>query len=62
MAKYETKQDATALLERIQAYWAERGYLVQGAVREAGYNERIRSTLYEVYTDLQNGMPVRRAG
>jgi len=61
MAKQQTKQDARALLEQIQTYWASKGYLVQGSVREAGYSERLRSTVYEVHTDLCNGMPVRRA-
>lgn len=61
MAKHETKQDARALLEKIQTYWASKGYLVQGTIREAGYSERLRSTVYEVHTDLCNGMPVRRA-
>ncbi|MDG1825098.1 MAG: phosphoglycolate phosphatase [Henriciella sp.] len=57
MAKYETESAARAILQRIQAYWAERGYTVQGQVYASGYSERLRSTVYEVRTDLVNGMP-----
>lgn len=61
MAKYETESAARAILQRIQAYWAERGYEVEGQVFASGYSERLRSTVYEVRTDLVNGMPTRRS-
>lgn len=60
MQKEQTKQDASLLLDKIQAYWASRGFMVQGAIEPAGYSERLRSTVYEVHTDLQNGWPVRK--
>lgn len=60
MAKIETKQRATALLEQIQSYWASKGYMVQGEIMPAGYSERLRSTVYEVHTDLRNGLPRQR--
>jgi len=60
MAKLETKDDALALLMRIQEYWSERGYSVQGSIREAGYSERLRSTVYEVETDMVAGFPRRK--
>ncbi|MEP1143635.1 MAG: phosphoglycolate phosphatase [Henriciella sp.] len=60
MAKLETKDDALALLMRIQEYWSERGYNVQGSIREAGYSERLRSTVYEVETDMVAGFPRRK--
>ena len=57
MAKFETQTQAQALLEKIQAYWADRGYEVQGSVVEGEYNPRLRSTVYEVFTDLVAGLP-----
>lgn len=57
MAMNETENGARALLERIQKYWADRGYEVEGRVAPAGYSERLRSTVYEVHTDLVNGLP-----
>lgn len=60
MAKAQTRDGARVLLEKIQAYWAGKGYDVHGQVFEAGYSERLRSTVYEVRTDLVNGMPQRR--
>jgi len=59
MAKFETESGARALLERIKKYWAARGYTVEGHVYAAGYSERLRSTVYEVQTNLVNGLPVR---
>ena len=60
MAKFETEHGARALLKRIQDYWAERGYEVEGHVFAAGYSERLRSTVYEVQTNLVNGLPSKR--
>ena len=57
MAKFETENGARALLKRIQDYWAARGYTVEGHVFAAGYSERLRSTVYEVHTNLVNGLP-----
>lgn len=61
MQKHQTKMQAAALLDKIQMYWASKGFRVQGTIFEAGYNERLRSTVYEVHTDLRNGMPVQWA-
>lgn len=60
MAKVETEQKATELLQKIQSYWASRGYIVQGEIMPAGYSERLRSTVFEVHTDLRNGLPRHR--
>ena len=59
----DTKQKAQEILARIQAYWAEQGYTVQGTVQARGYNPRLRSTVYEVVTDMVGGLPAgyRRA-
>lgn len=61
MIKHLTHAKASELLERIQTFWADRGYLVTGRIVEAGYSERLRSTVYEIETDLLNGRPVKRA-
>lgn len=57
MQKEQTQIEAQEILERIQTFWAQKGYQVHGAVRPAGYSPRLRSTVYEVCTDLVNGMP-----
>lgn len=56
-----TRDKASELLERIRTYWAEQGYDVTGIVVEAEYSARLRSTVYEIQTDLVNGHPVREA-
>lgn len=56
-AKFTTETEALELLERIKAYWRERGYDVTGYVRPAGYSSRLRSTVYEIETNLVNGVP-----
>jgi len=61
MIKHMTHAKASELLVRIQAYWADKGYQVTGHVVEAGYSERLRSTVYEIKTDLLNGRPIKRA-
>ncbi len=61
MIKHITHGQASELLERIKAYWADKGYEVSGAIVEAGYSARLRSTVYEVQTDLVNGLPSRKA-
>lgn len=59
MQKEQTQTQAQEILERIQSYWAQKGFQVQGAVHPAGYSPRLRSTVYEVTTDLVNGLPRR---
>lgn len=61
MIKHTTRKEASELLDRIVAYWMERGYVVSGLVIEAGYSPRLRSTVYEIKTDLVNGVPSRKA-
>lgn len=60
MAKVETEHGARILLSKIKEYWASKGYEVDGQIYPAGYSERLRSTVYEVRTDLVNGMPRKR--
>ena len=61
MAKFETEIGARALLDKIQTYWAERGYRVEGYVFAGDYCERLRSTVFEVRTDMVNGRPITRS-
>ena len=62
MKRDDTEEAARALLEQICSYWAARGYTVNGCVTPAGYCPRLRSTVYEVHTDLVNGQPRQRTG
>ena len=57
MAMIETKEQAETLLERVQSYWAQQGYEVKGMVVPKGYSPRLRSTVYEVVTDMVGGLP-----
>lgn len=61
MIKHVTREQASELLDRIKAFWADKGYDVSGLVVEAGYSDRLRSTVYEIRTDLVNGYPVKKA-
>ena len=61
MKRETTEQEARDLLNKIQSYWASKGYLVQGEIEPVGYCERLRSTVYEIHTDLHNGFPVHNA-
>ncbi len=61
MAQLETRQKAIDLLAKIQNYWREQGYDVQGAIIEGDYNERLRSKVYEVRTNLVGGKPPANA-
>ena len=53
----ESKEKALEILERVQAYWAARGYDVQGTIEPRGYSPRLRATVYEVVTDMIGGLP-----
>ena len=59
-AHTHTHTGAAALAKRIQAYWAERGYLVQTWVIEGRYDPAHRSSRYDVRSDLVDGLPRNR--
>jgi len=59
--RQDSEAEAIALLERIQRYWREQGYEVTGYVKPAGFSPRLRLTVYEIETDLVNGVPRRKA-
>ena len=60
MAKQDSREAALELLDRIKAYWLERGYEVEGSIKNAGYSDRLRSTVFEVETDIVAGKPTHR--
>jgi len=57
MAKLETEEAARDLLHRIKAYWFDRGFEIEGSVKNAGYSDRLRSTVFELETNLVAGRP-----
>ncbi|MEM9423054.1 MAG: hypothetical protein AAF986_11265 [Pseudomonadota bacterium] len=57
MAKLESEKAARDLLERIKLYWLDRGFEIDGSIKNAGYNNRLRSTVFEVETNLVAGRP-----
>ena len=54
---FDSQAKALEILEKVRAYWAERGYDVSGTVEPRGYDPRLRSTVYEVVTDMTGGLP-----
>lgn len=60
MANFDSELKAHALLEKVQAYWAERGYQVEGFVEAGDYSPRLRSKVYVLHTNLKNGMPTSK--
>ena len=54
---FDSQAKALEILEKVRAYWAERGYEVNGTVEPRGYNARLRSTVYEIVTDMTGGLP-----
>ena len=52
---------AKRLQEKINAYWAERGYDVDVGLIDAGFVPAMRSARTDVRSNMVNGMPMRRA-
>ena len=61
MQRMDTEREAQWLLSRIQCYWAERGHEVSGYVARGEYSPRLRSTVFEVRTNLIDGVPASLA-
>ena len=55
------EEGAKRLREKINAYWAERGYEVDVDLVEAGFVPAMRSARTDVRSNKINGMPRRRA-
>lgn len=54
---FDSQAKALEILEKVRAYWADRGYDVNGTVEPRGYSPRLRSTVYEIVTDMTGGLP-----
>ncbi len=54
---FDSQAKALEILEKVRAYWAARGYEVTGSVEARGYSPRLRSTVYEIVTDMTGGLP-----
>jgi len=54
---YCSRDGATALKEKIEAYWRDRGLEVQIALHNVGFHPAIRAARYDVRSDMVNGMP-----
>lgn len=52
---------AKRLKNKIEEYWAERGYDVDVDLVEAGFVAAMRSARTDVRSNMKNGMPRRRA-
>lgn len=56
-----TREGAQRLAEKIEAYWRERGHVVQARTVDAGFAPAMRSARTDVRSDLVNGWPRLRA-
>lgn len=51
------RRGAEMLKAKIEAYWAARGHSVMVTVHESAFHPAIRSTRFDVRSDMLNGMP-----
>lgn len=58
---YCNQEGARRLKERIEQYWAERGYEVNIDLVEAGFVPAMRSARTDVRSNMVNGIPKRRS-
>ena len=56
-ADYCSKEGAQSLAEKIEAYWRARGMHVMCALRDAGFHPAVRSSRFDVRSDMVNGLP-----
>lgn len=56
-----SQRGAERLKEKLEAYWRERGYDISVVLREATFHASIRSTRFDLRSDMLNGYPRRRA-
>lgn len=52
-----TRDGATILKQKIEAYWRERGHNVQVLLHNVGFHPAIRAARYDVRSDMVNGLP-----
>lgn len=58
---YCNADGARRLKERIEQYWADRGYQVNIDLVDAGFVPAMRSARTDVRSNMVNGVPQRRA-
>lgn len=55
--EYCHRNGAIALKEKIEAYWAARGYAVEITIRDAGFHPAVRAARYDLRSNLKDGYP-----
>lgn len=62
--EYCNRNGAIALKEKIEAYWAARGYSVEVELRNAGFHPAMRTARYtaryDVRSNLKDGLPPKK--
>lgn len=61
MKNYVDKNGANEIARRIKEYWEARGYTVDIDLRPVEFTTELRSSRYDVRSNLVNGWPVRKA-
>ena len=56
-----SREGSDILIAKIESYWREKGFIVYLAANAAGYVPEMRSTRFDIRSDMRNGMPVQRA-
>jgi hypothetical protein len=54
---YTSRDGASALKQKIEAYWRERGLDVMLSLHNVGFHPAIRAARYDVRSDMVNGLP-----
>lgn len=60
MRNFVDKTGASELARRIEEYWKTRGYQVEIDLRPVEFTTELRSSRYDVRSNLVNGWPVRK--
>lgn len=60
MKNFVDKNGANELARRITEYWASRGYQVHIDLKPVEFTTELRSSRYDVRSNLVNGWPTRK--
>ena len=60
MSDFCSNEGAVRLRSLIQEYWKKQGYDVDVKLVQEGFVSTMRSSRYDVRSDMVNGMPSRR--
>lgn len=60
LADHCSREGATELKKKIEAYWRDRGFDVMVVLHNVGFHAAIRAARYDVRSDMVNGLPRRR--